>query len=76
MNQFEITGQVTFIEPGGAYRVCHKVCACSPMGVETWLYVDTETGELYLAEQLDGEWTVLDNDYAERFFADVLYAVR
>ncbi len=76
MNQFEIVGEVTFVFQDGRRQTCRKVCVCSDMGVETWLYIDKETGELALAEQIDGEWTEIDREWAEEHFSDVLYAVR
>lgn len=43
------------------------------LGIETWLYVDEETGELLHAERIDGQWFDLDLDEARQEFADVLY---
>lgn len=47
----------------------------SPLGIETWLYVDKETSELVLAEEIDGTWHDLDLEDARERFADVLYCI-
>ena len=64
-----------WVEVDGETRECRSVCVFSPLGVETWLSVDKETGELVAAEQIDGEWIDVDIEWAREEFRDVLYAV-
>ena len=75
MDSWEIAGESVVEFDGGERHECESVVVFSPMGIETWLYVDRETRDLVLAEQIDGEWTDIDLDYARERFADVLYAV-
>lgn len=75
MHDFEITGTVWIGRDEKTARECYSVVTYSPMGIETWLYVDKETSELVLAEQIDGGWHDLDLDYAREQFADVLYCM-
>ena len=75
MQDFEITGTVWVSRDGHAARECHSVVAYSPLGIETWLYVDKETSELVLAEEIDGTWHDLDLEDARERFADVLYCI-
>lgn len=75
MQSFEITGTVWVSRDGQAARKCHSVVAYSPLGIETWLYVDKETGELVLAEEIDGARRDLDLEDARERFADVLYCI-
>lgn len=75
MQSFEITGTVWVSRGGHAARECHSVVTYSPLGIETWLYVDKETSELVLAEEIDGTWHDLDLEDARERFADVLYCI-
>ena len=73
-HSWDICG-TAYVDIGGAKHECNSVVCYSPMGIETWLTVDKETGELYNAERIDGEWISLDLDQAREEFADVLYCV-
>ena len=74
IHQYEVVGPAT-VSAGGTVRDVTEVVTYSPLGVETWLYVDEQTGELIHAEQIDGEWRDLDLDEAREEFADVIYCV-
>ena len=73
-HSWDVSGEVALKFDDGTVIDCRSVCVFSPMGIETWLYIDKDTGELVLAEQIDGDWVELDLEAAKEEFADVIYA--
>lgn len=74
-HQYELHGHATLVSESGEEREVLAVVTYSRLGMETWLYVDEETGELLHAERIDGSWYDLDLDEAREEFADVIYAM-
>ena len=69
---YTITRQSSYI----GEHTCDLIEHTSPFGIETLLHIDSDSGELILAECIDGEWTDIDLEYAEEKFADILAAAR
>lgn len=71
---YEVFGKVFIGENEDSGRECDQIVVFSPMGIETHLYLDAETRELVLAEQIDGTWGEIDLAFAAEKFSEVIYA--